>query len=66
MSYLKKKTHEYNQTKIIQPTQSIHYANCDEFQEKLHLVCPLKDAQKHMNLCENVSLEIIIPLKNFY
>jgi hypothetical protein len=48
------KTREYSETKIVQPTQSIHYANCDEFQAKLNQICPLRDAEEQKTLCQNV------------
>jgi hypothetical protein len=43
----------------VQPTQSIHYSNCDEFQEKLAKICPLKDSIEPKSLCQNVIFHFI-------
>lgn len=40
----KTKVHEYDELKVIQPTQSIHYINCDKFQSKLNQLCPLRES----------------------
>ena len=35
-------THELNHLKIIRPSQSLLYVNCDDFHKKLNSLCPLK------------------------
>jgi len=47
--------HEVENIKVVRPTQSIYYINCDEFQVKLNEVCPLKNTADDNGILENVS-----------
>ncbi len=48
--------HEIENIKIVRPTQSIYYINCDEFQAKLNEVCPLKNSSEDKSIFDNVGV----------
>ena len=47
---------EHDYIKILKPTQSLYYINCDNFHSKVNQACPLKDSSKSSSIYENVSI----------
>lgn len=48
-------TQELSQVKIIQPSQSLLYVNCDSLQKKMNNLCPLKRSTGTKKLIDNVT-----------
>lgn len=44
---------EHDYIKILKPTQSLYYINCDNFHSKVNQACPLKDSSKSSSIYEN-------------
>ena len=49
-------TNENESIKIIRPTHSIFYINCDFFRQEINRICPLKNVHANATICENVGL----------
>ncbi len=47
-------THRFNDLKIIRPSQSLLYVNCDIFHKKLNVLCPLKAYTEPADFIDNV------------
>lgn len=47
-------TQELSQVKIIQPSQSILYVNCESLQKQMNDLCPLKRSAGSKKLIDNV------------
>jgi hypothetical protein len=47
---------EYDQIRILRPTHSIIYINCDKFRSDLNTLCPLKAGNAYLGYWDSVNL----------
>ena len=48
-------TREYDHIKVLRPTHSLFYINADFFRDHLNRLCPLKQKEKKLTMCGNVT-----------